>query len=147
MNSDDASGGIRSAGTPTGAITQIWFRTGSSQVTPEVGLWRAGDRVAGLFLGHAALLADFLGVPSGLGNVIDAECRVDDSLLDAFCVASLTEYGATDQGIQRALTVGCIATALVLLDRAGRPVPACVAPNQQAAWAALREQHSAVMPR
>jgi hypothetical protein len=112
-----------------------------------VGLWRAGDRVAGLFLGHAALLADFLGVPSGLGNVINAECRVDDSLLDAFCVVSLAEYGATAQGIQRTLTVGFIATALVLLGRAGHPVPACVAPEQQAAWAALRDQHSAVMPR
>lgn len=147
MNSDETSDGIRSAMTPTGAISQIWFRTGSSHVTPDVGLWRADEGVAGLFLGHAALFADFLGVPSGLGNAVNAECRVDDYLLDAFCVASLAEYGATGQGIQRALTVGFIATALVLLDRAGRPVPAGVAPEQQAAWAALRDQHSAVMPR
>ncbi|WP_327290303.1 DUF6086 family protein [Streptomyces sp. NBC_01198] len=147
MSSDDASDGIRFAITPTGAISQIWFRTGSSHVAPEAGLWRADDRVAGLFLGHAALFADFLGVPSGIGNIVNGECPVDGSLLDAFCVASLAEYGATVQGIQRALTVGFIATALVLLDRAGRPVPTCVAPEQQAAWAALRDQHSAVMPR
>jgi hypothetical protein len=40
-----------------------------------------------------------------------------------------------------------VTQALVLLDRAGRPVPTTVAPEQRAAWAALRDQHAAVMPR
>jgi hypothetical protein len=50
-------------------------------------------------------------------------------------------------GIQRALTVGFIATSLVLLDRAGQPLPPAASLEQQAAWAALRDQHAGIMPR
>ncbi|MFI1097330.1 DUF6086 family protein [Streptomyces sp. NPDC020917] len=132
---------------PEGPRSQVWFRTDSSQSTAGAGLWRADNRVAGLFLGHAALFAQLLGVSSGIGDVVNGECCVDTSVLNTFCAVALAEYGATDQGIQRTLTVGFIATALVLLDRAGRPVPACVAPEQQAAWGALRDQHSAAMLR
>ncbi|SEN37748.1 DUF6086 family protein [Actinacidiphila rubida] len=141
---------MSSDGAPEGArfpVSHTWFRTGPTHSAAGTGLWRPDDRVAVLFLGHAALLADLLRAPSGCGDVVNGECRVDDSLLEAFCSAALAEYGATEQGIQRTLTVGLIATALVLLDRAGRPVPGSVVPEQQAAWAALRDQHSAVMPR
>ncbi|WP_329133561.1 DUF6086 family protein [Streptomyces sp. NBC_01476] len=161
MSADGISVSGRSSAPRPGTTSYVRFRTGSSHyaagagagagasagVAVTVGLWRPDGRVAGLFLGHAELFADLLGVPSGIGDVINDECSVDDSVLEAFCAASLAEYGATDQGIQRTLTVGFIATALVLLDRAGRPVPTTVATEQRAAWAALRDQHAAVMPR
>jgi hypothetical protein len=145
MSADDFSESARSSAPRPVTQSYVRFRTGSSQ--SAAGLWRPDDRVASLFLGHAELFADLLGVPSGIGDVINDECSVDDSVLEAFCAASLAEYSATDQGIQRTLTVGFIATALVLLDRAGRPVPTTLAPEQRAAWAALRDQHAAVMPR
>ncbi len=110
-------------------------------------LWRAGDGVAQLFRWQAQAVAKHLGIRSGLGDVRDGECTVDPDEFTVFCASAIGRYGASDEGVERALTVAFIATALVLLDRTGAPVPSAGTPEQDAAWTALREQHAALMPR
>jgi hypothetical protein len=130
-----------------GRTASIRFHTGVEDGHAATGLWQAEAGVAGLFTGQAALVGDLLGVPSGIGSPADGQCTVELPEFSAFCAAAVTQYGSTAEGIQRALTVGFIATALVLLDRAGRPQPDAPSAQQQAAWTALRDQHAAVMPR
>lgn len=110
-------------------------------------LWQVEAAVARLFAGEAALVAALLGVPSGVGEVTADRCALDLPAFSAFCATAVAQYATTNQAVQRALTVGFIATALVLLDRAGHSLPSAPSPEQQAAWAALRDQHAAVMPR
>ncbi|MGQ4382653.1 DUF6086 family protein [Streptomyces sp. SAS_270] len=52
----------------------------------------------------------------------------------------------SDQGILRSLSLGFIATSLVLIDRAGHPAPAMPGPAQELAWRTLRDQHARAMP-
>ncbi len=110
---------------------------------PGAVLWTADSDVARLFTGQAALVSRLLDVPSGI--LADAEIDVDT--LREFCEAGLRRYGRTDQGIERALTVGFLATTLELLRRAGHDVPETDPPEQRAAWSALRDQHAPQMPR
>jgi hypothetical protein len=106
-------------------------------------LWTADSDVARLFTGHAALVSQLLDVPSGI--LPDAEVDVDG--LREFCEAALERYGHTDQGIERSLTVGFLATALELLRRGGHDVPPTDVAEQRTAWTALRDQHAPQMPR
>ncbi|MBV9023091.1 MAG: hypothetical protein JO362_04675 [Streptomycetaceae bacterium] len=69
------------------------------------------------------------------------------SVFEAFCAEAVAQYGKTTHGILRSLLVGFLATALVLLDRAGHPMPTCPTAEQHAAWTALRDQHALLMPR
>jgi Family of unknown function (DUF6086) len=136
------------AGAPgPGKAGPVRFHPGAAGTAEGPALWATEAGVARLFTGHAELVAALLGVPSGIGDPTGDRCAVDLPVFSAFCAAAVAQYAATDQGIQRALTVGFIATALVLLDRAGCPLPPAPTPQQQAAWAALRDQHAAVMPR
>lgn len=106
-------------------------------------LWTAAPDVARLFTGQAALVSRLLGLPSG----IRADAGIDVDTLNEFCEEALRRYGRTDQGVERSLTVGFLATVLELLRRAGHDVPATEPPEQHAAWTALRDQHAPQMPR
>ncbi|MEU2620021.1 DUF6086 family protein [Streptomyces sp. NPDC007157] len=44
------------------------------------------------------------------------------------------------------VSLGFLATALVLIDRAGHPAPAMPGPDQERAWTVLRDQHARAMP-
>ncbi|MER7397412.1 DUF6086 family protein [Streptomyces sp. NPDC000151] len=134
----------KGARTPQAAGNTVQFRA-LAEDDEESGavLWTADSDVARLFTGQAALVSQLLSVPSGIGA--DSEIYVD--ILREFCQEGLRRYGRTDQGVERALTVGFLATALELLRRAGHDVPATELPEQRVAWTALRDQHASQMPR
>lgn len=129
-----------------GEDATVRFDASPADAADAEPLWRTEPAAARLFAGEARLVADLLGVPSGIGEPVGERCTVDLPAFRSFCAAAVTGY-ATQPGIPRALTVGFVATALVLLDRAGDALPAAPSAQQQAAWSALRDQHAAVMPR
>ncbi|MBY8880539.1 DUF6086 family protein [Actinacidiphila acidipaludis] len=136
-------------GTPSeagGATVRFQLSAANAGNAAAANLWRAEPAVARLFTGEARLVADALGVPSGIGEPEGDRCTVDLPAFSTFCATAVEGY-ANQPGIQRALTVGFVATALALLDRAGHPLPPAPSAEQQAAWSALRDQHAAVMPR
>ncbi|SCE36463.1 hypothetical protein GA0115240_154724 [Streptomyces sp. DvalAA-14] len=134
----------RGARIPRTTGNTVEFRAAAEE-SKESGavLWAVDSAVARLFTGHAALVSQLLGIPSGIG----ADARIDGEALREFCEVALDRYGRTDQGIERSLTVGFLATALELLHRAGHDVPPTVSAEQRAAWTALRDQHAPQMPR
>lgn len=110
-------------------------------------LWCADDSVARLFKGHCEAVAELLGVPSGVGDLTEGKCAVDVPVFTAFCAEAMTRYSTTDEGVLRSLTVGFLATALVVLHRGGHPVPAPATEQQRLAWTVLRDQHAELMSR
>ncbi|MBY8343276.1 hypothetical protein JYK17_24920 [Streptomyces sp. KC 17012] len=83
---------------------------------------------------------------TGIGDPDDGVCTIDFRDFGALCGAVMDRFSTTEQGILRSLSLGFIATSLVLIDRAGYRAPAMPGPAQELAWAALREQHARVMP-
>jgi hypothetical protein len=134
----------KGAQTPQAAGNTVEFRA-IPENDEESGavLWTADSEVARLFTGQAALLSQLLSVPSG----IRADAEIDVDTLCEFCEEALRRYGRTDQGVERSLTVGFLATALELLRRAGHDVPPTEFAEQRAGWTALRDQHAPQMPR
>ena len=128
-----------------GATVRFELTPANAGNAAAASLWQTEPAVARLFAGEARLVAEALGVPSGIGEPVDNRCTVDLPAFSTFCAGAVEGY-ATQPGIQRALTVGFVATALALLDRAGHPLPPAPSAEQQAAWSALRDQHAAVMP-
>lgn len=113
----------------------------------ETDLWSPGASVARLFKGYADSVAAFLGAPSGISDLIGDRCEIDLTVFEEFCAKALARYEELDHTVPRSLLVGFLATALALLDRAGGRMPSSATPEQQAAWAALRDQHAHAMPR
>jgi Family of unknown function (DUF6086) len=116
---------------------------------PDIGpdLWRPIEDLALLFKGHSQTVAVATGAPSGVGEYANGGCAVDLPTFERFCREAIAYYHRTDEGLFRSMTVGFIATALALLDRAGRPMPDKLTAEQQAAWTALRDQHASMMHR
>ncbi|MFJ3706826.1 DUF6086 family protein [Streptomyces sp. NPDC090053] len=121
------------------------FRFHSSD-TPERGLWCPSSAVAHAFKGYSVVCSGVFDTRSGVGDIVDGECAIDFRTFSEFSAELIARYCATDQGILRSLTVGFIATSLVLIDRAGLPGPLVPGEGQQQAWAALRDQHARAMP-
>lgn len=129
---------------PQAAGNTVQFRAATeSDDKSGAVLWTADSAVARLFTGHAALVAHLLEVPSG----ISADAQIDVDTLHEFSEQALQRYGRTDQGVERSLTVGFLATTLELLHRAGHDVPLSDLTEQRAAWIALRDQHAPQMSR
>ncbi|WP_308314614.1 DUF6086 family protein [Streptomyces gilvus] len=121
------------------------FRFRSSD-QPGRDLWCPSSEVARAFVGTAEVFSHVFDVDSGIGDPVDGVCVIDFRDFGALCAAVVDRFGTTDQGILRSLSLGFVATSLVLIDRAGRPAPAMPGPAQERAWAALRDQHARVMP-
>ncbi|MBO4255394.1 hypothetical protein GRC12_16145 [Streptomyces griseorubiginosus] len=102
--------------------------------------------MARAFVGTAQVFSHVFGVDSGIGDPVDGVCVIDFRDFGALSAAVVDRFGATDQGILRSLSLGFVATSLVLIDRAGRPAPVMLGPAQERAWAALRDQHARAMP-
>ncbi|MFK0111273.1 DUF6086 family protein [Streptomyces sp. NPDC091217] len=110
-------------------------------------LWEPQEAVARLFRGHLETVSGLLGAPSRIRDLPDGNCAVDIPGLEEFCDRAIAEYHRSDQGIFRSLTVGFIATVMVLLDRAGCPMPDVPDAPRSRAWAALRDEHALAMPQ
>ena len=123
------------------------FYVEAAEDTDEPNLWWPANNVARLFKGYSESVAVLLGVPSGIGDLIEDECEVDLPVFEKFCAEAVARYEKTNHALLRTLIVGFIGTALALLDRAGGKMPASATPEQQAAWIALRDQQARLMNR
>ncbi|MFD4507715.1 DUF6086 family protein [Streptomyces sp. NPDC058457] len=112
---------------------------------PGRDIWCPNTEVAQAFVGTAEVFAQVFGVTSGVADPVDGVCLVDFRAFGALCAAAVGRFSGTREGILRSLSLGFIATALVLIDRAGHPAPAMPGPDQERAWAVLRDQHARAM--
>lgn len=117
-----------------------------SRDLPGRDLWCPSPEVARAFVGTAEVYSHVFGVGSGIGDPADGVCVIDFQDFGSLCAAAVGRFSTTGQGILRSLSLGFIATSLVLIERAGHRAPVMPGPAQELAWAALREQHARVMP-
>jgi hypothetical protein len=133
------------------------------QVGDQV-LWNPSNGVAELFVRTAEALVPTAGVPTGIGPMEADEYQIDLVAFGAFVDALVRRYVASRHPILNSLLEGFVATALVLVQRAGRsvtapgePVPAelrdvSVGPGGMAApgnvdrLRELRKEHARAMP-
>jgi hypothetical protein len=90
-------------------------------------LWNPSTGVAELFVHVAQSLASTAGTPTGIGAVYADEYEIDPDNFAAFVNALVDRYLSSHHPIFRSLLEGFLATAIVLVDRAGRDVPALTA--------------------
>jgi hypothetical protein len=127
-------------------------------------LWNPSNVVAELFVRSAEALAPTADASTGIGPMEADEYEIDMAAFDAFVDALVRRYVASRHPILNSLSEGFIATALVLVQRAGRsvtalsePVPAelrdvSVGPASMAASGdierlrSLRDEHARAMP-
>ncbi|MFE9055734.1 hypothetical protein CJI59_08255 [Streptomyces sp. Alain-F2R5] len=82
-------------------------------------LWNPSNGAARLFLRHVALYEAELGVPSGIGEMVNDECQVDPGAYEAFVNRLLEWHHDTAHAVIHGLSRGFVATALALAHRAG----------------------------
>jgi hypothetical protein len=87
-------------------------------------VWNPSNRVAELFVQLAGVMAEAAATPSGLHDTGADEYEVDLVLFEAFTDALTRRYLSSSHVIMRSLIEGFLATALVLVDRAGGTVSA-----------------------
>jgi hypothetical protein len=127
-------------------------------------LWNPSNVVAELFVRTAEALAPTADVPSGIGPREADEYQIDMAAFGAFVDALVRRYTSSRHPILNSLLEGFIATALVLVQRAGRtvtaltePVPdelrdvsvgpaGMAAPGDAEHLRELRDEHARVMP-
>ncbi|MFI6490641.1 DUF6086 family protein [Streptomyces sp. NPDC050564] len=102
--------------------------------------------VAHAFVRTAEVFSGVFGVDSGIGLPADGVCVIDFRDFGALSAAAVDRFSTSDQGILRSLSLGFIATSLVLIDRAGHPLPAMPGHAQELAWRTQRDQHARAMP-
>ncbi|MGW7549315.1 DUF6086 family protein [Streptomyces sp. NPDC054770] len=112
---------------------------------PGRTIWCPDVEVAQAFVGTAEVFSQVFGVASGVGDPDHGVCAIDFRDFGALCAAAVGRFSGTREGILRSLSLGFIATALVLIDRAGHLAPAMPGPEQERAWAVLRDQHARAM--
>ncbi|MFI5865304.1 DUF6086 family protein [Streptomyces sp. NPDC051546] len=85
-------------------------------------VWNPSNGAARLFHRQVAVFEEELGLPSGIGPLINDECQLDPAALGAFAEALVARHGTTGHAVIRALSEGFVATVLVLAERAGAQV-------------------------
>jgi hypothetical protein len=109
-------------------------------------IWNPSNTVARLFKGQVEAVASAFNLTSGLGPIIEDECEIDLPIFETFLAEVVKRYDNSTHPILRALTVGVIAIASVLVERADGRLPE-VKPEQMDAWSKLRYEYSRSMPR
>lgn len=112
----------------------------------DITLWNPSNTVARLFKAQAEAVATAFHVPSGLGEIIDDECQVDVAALEDFVAEASKAYQQSVHPVLKALTISVIATAGVLVQRAGGSFPT-LDPLADAAWAQMRSDYGSSMSR
>ncbi|MCW3820710.1 DUF6086 family protein [Micromonospora sp. DR5-3] len=94
----------------------------------DLVLWNPSNRVAELFVRTSEAVAPLVATPSGIGAMDADEYEVDLDVFVGFVDALVKQYLSSSHAILRSLLEGFLATALVLVDRAGSTVPSLHAP-------------------
>lgn len=113
---------------------------------PAREIWCPTSEAAQAFEGSCGVFSGIFGVDSGVGEPVDGHWVIDFDAFTPFITLAIDRFHNSRQGILRSLSLGLIATSLVLIDRAGRPLPGMPGPEQEKAWLALRDQHARAMP-
>ncbi|SBT44155.1 DUF6086 family protein [Micromonospora auratinigra] len=90
----------------------------------KVDLWNPSNRVAELFVRTSEAVAPLVGVPTGIGPMRADDYEIDLDVFVGFVDALVSQYRRSSHPILRSLLEGFLATALVLVDRADRDLPA-----------------------
>ncbi|NUR48639.1 MAG: hypothetical protein HOV71_10930 [Hamadaea sp.] len=98
------------------------FRTG------DVILWFPSNRVARLFHALTEILAPVAGLPAGMADTGADEYAIDLATFEAFVDELTRQYLGSSHVILRSMMEGYLATALVLVERAGGGVGALAEP-------------------
>ncbi|WP_344174801.1 DUF6086 family protein [Pilimelia columellifera] len=89
----------------------------------DLVLWNPSSQVAGLFFSTSEAVAVLVDVPTRIVATCADEYDIDLDVFVAFVDALVSQYRSSSHPILRSLLEGFTATALVLVDRAGRAVP------------------------
>ncbi|WP_433315099.1 DUF6086 family protein [Micromonospora chersina] len=89
----------------------------------DLVLWNPSNRVAELFVRTGNAVAGLVDRPTGIGPMQADEYDIDLDVFADFVDALVAQYLSSSHTILRSLLEGFTATALVLVDRAGRSVP------------------------
>jgi hypothetical protein len=90
----------------------------------DVVLWNPANRVAELFVRTSEAIAPTVGLPTGIAPVVADEYEIDLDTFTLFVDALVHRYLSSSHTILRSLLEGFTATALIMVERAGRSVPA-----------------------
>jgi hypothetical protein len=90
----------------------------------DLVLWNPASRVAELFFRTSEAIAPTVGMPSGITSAVADEYEIDLDTFTAFTDALVHRYLSSSHPILRSLLEGFTATALVMIERAGRSIPA-----------------------
>ncbi|GAA2710236.1 MULTISPECIES: DUF6086 family protein [Streptomyces] len=82
-------------------------------------LWYPSNGPARLFLRQVSVFEAEAGRPSGIGPMVNDECRIDPAAFRPFANALLAWYRTTTHPVMTAMAEGFIGTVLVLAERAG----------------------------
>jgi len=95
-----------------------YFQTG------DLVLWNPANRVAELFFRTSEAIAPTVGLETGIAPVPADEYEIDLDAFTVFVDALVHRYLSSSHTILMSLLEGFTATALVMVQRAGRGVPA-----------------------
>ncbi|MEU4626384.1 DUF6086 family protein [Actinoplanes sp. NPDC023801] len=127
-------------------------------------LWNPASRVAELFFRTGEALAPTVDLPTGIDPMVADEYEIDLDAFTGFVDALVRRYLSSSHAILRSLLEGFAATAIVMVQRAGRQVPALddvpvpdqrdisvgpagiAPPGDAARLRALAEEHARAMP-
>jgi hypothetical protein len=87
-------------------------------------LWNPSTRVAELFVRTSEAIAPTVELPTGIAPVVADDYEIDPDTFTVFVDALVRLYLSSSHLILRSLLEGFTATALVMVERAGRSVPA-----------------------
>ncbi|MEU5883210.1 DUF6086 family protein [Spirillospora sp. NPDC047279] len=121
-------------------------------------LWNPSNGVASLFMRTAETLAPEAGTPTGIGPMENDECEIDLPAFTTFTGALVQRLERSGHPILHALMEGFVATALVLVERGGVPLPPATSgprrdvhvgmePPARRDWSELAARHARAMPR
>lgn len=84
-------------------------------------VWNPSNSVARLFVDQGGSLSRLLNVKSGIGDIVEDECRVDRQAFEVFTALLVVKYQEANNAALQSLLSGFIPIALVLVQRAGGP--------------------------
>ncbi|MGW2567539.1 DUF6086 family protein [Streptomyces sp. NPDC001537] len=82
-------------------------------------VWNPGTLSSRLFLEYVRVYEGLLEVPSGLGPMLNDECRIDPPAFEGFVNAVLVWWDRTGSAVIDALAGGFVATLVALAEKAG----------------------------
>jgi hypothetical protein len=90
----------------------------------DLVLWNPATRVAELYFRTSEAIAPTVGLQTGVTPVVADEYEIDLDTFTAFADALVHRYLSSSHTILRSLLEGFTAAALVMVEHAGRSVPA-----------------------